>query len=210
MDGRGVQPRILPVAGQPLPPRHRTTRREAGPRIHEYSMAATRAELLSVRSYPAPPLATTARLARLRCNGIKRERNPMRPFHLDSSMKTMTGVFYPTGWMVLMFPGEQQARDAANKLEQSGIAGGDVLLMTPEDIRRDLMEAKGDENILPSAGTEGDTVRKFAEFARQGHYGLMVHAPKAEDSDRVTELLRGSGISYGQKYRHLVIEDIVA
>ena len=40
----------------------------------------------------------------------------MKPFHLDPSMKTMRGVFYPTGWMVLMFPGEQQARDAASKL----------------------------------------------------------------------------------------------
>lgn len=134
----------------------------------------------------------------------------MRPFHLDSSMTTMRGVFYPTGWMVLMFPGEQQARDAAKKLEDGGIAESDVLLLTPDDIRRDLMDAKGDENILPSAGTEGDTVRKFAEYARQGHYGLMVHAPKGEDSDRVMELLRGAGVSYGQKYRSLVIEDIVA
>lgn len=134
----------------------------------------------------------------------------MRPFHLESSMKTIRGVFYPTGWMVLMFPGEQQARDAARKLEDSGIAESDVLLLTPQDVQRDLMDAKGDENILPSAGTEGDTVRKFAEFARQGHYGLMVHAPKSDDSDRVLEQLRGSGMSYGQKYRSLVIEDLVA
>lgn len=134
----------------------------------------------------------------------------MRPFHLESSMKTMRGVFYPTGWMVLMFPGEQQARDAAKKLEDSGIAESDVLLLTPDDIRRDLMDAKGDENILPSAGTEGDTVRKFAEYASRGHYGLMVHAPKQENSDHVLELLRGAGMSYGQKYRSLVIEDIVA
>jgi hypothetical protein len=38
----------------------------------------------------------------------------------------------------------------------------------------------------------------------------MVHAPKAEASDRVLELLRGSGITFGQKYRHLVIEDVEA
>lgn len=134
----------------------------------------------------------------------------MRPFHLDSSMKTMRGVFYPTGWMVLMFPGEQQARDAAKKLEDSGVAGGDVLLVTPDDFRREIVGATGDNDMLPSAGTEGDTVRRFTELAREGHYGLMVHAPKQDDSDRLLELLRGSGISYGQKYRSLVIEDIVA
>ena len=133
----------------------------------------------------------------------------MKPFHLDSSMKTMRGVFYPTGWMVLMFPGEQEARDAARLLADGGLAEGDVMLLTPEDIRRDLLGAAGDDDMLPSAGTEGDTVRRFAEFARQGHHALMVHAPETKESDHVMELLRGCPVSYGQKYRKLVIEDIV-
>ena len=133
----------------------------------------------------------------------------MKPFQLDSSMRTMRGVFYPTGWLVLMFAGEQQARDAAKQLSDKGFAG-DVLLVTPEDFRRDIVGATGDDDMLPSAGTEGDTVRKFAQYAREGHYGLMVHAPKGDDSDRVLELLRGSGITFGQKYRHLVIEDVEA
>ena len=34
-----------------------------------------------------------------------------------------------------------------------------MLLLTPEDVRRDLMGATGDDDMLPSAGTEGDTVR---------------------------------------------------
>jgi len=46
----------------------------------------------------------------------------MRPFQLDSSMTTMRGTFYPTGWTVLMFPGEQQARDAAALLARNGAA----------------------------------------------------------------------------------------
>ncbi len=37
----------------------------------------------------------------------------------------------------------------------------------------------------------------------------MVHAPHAQDSDRVMALLEGCPISYAQKYRHLVIEDLV-
>jgi hypothetical protein len=121
----------------------------------------------------------------------------------------MRGVFYPTGWLVLMFAGEQQARDAAKLLADNGV-DGDVLLVTPEDFRRDIVGAAGDDDMLPSAGTEGDTVRKFAQYAREGHHGLMIHAPKGEDSDRVVELLRGSGVTFGQKYRHLVIEDVEA
>jgi len=133
----------------------------------------------------------------------------MRPFHLDSSMKTLRGVFYPTGWMVLMFPGEQQARDAARLLADQGMPEDDVMLMTPDDFRRDIIGVTGDEEILPSVGTEGDTVRRFAEFARQGHHGLMVHAPDHDQSDRVMAWLGDLPMSFGQKYRKLVIEDLV-
>jgi hypothetical protein len=133
----------------------------------------------------------------------------MRPFRLDSDMRTLRGVFYPTGWMVLMLPGEQQARDAARLLEQNGIGGDALMLMTPEDVRRELVGAEGDDNMLPSAGTEGDTVRNITELAAQGHHALMVHAPHQEDSDRVMAALKGVPIAYGQKYRKLVIEDLV-
>lgn len=133
----------------------------------------------------------------------------MRPFRLDSDMRTLRGVFYPTGWMVLMVPGEQQAGDAARLLEQAGISGDALMRLTPEDVLRELGGTEGDDSILPSAGTEGDTVRKITDLAAQGHHGLMVHAPHQEESDRVMAALQGVPISYGQRYRTLVIEDLV-
>ena len=134
----------------------------------------------------------------------------MRPFRLDPDMTTMRGTFYPTGWMVLMFPGEQQARDAAALLARAGVAEEALMMFTPADVRRQLLGAAGDDKIMPSAGTEGDTVRRFAELAAQGHHGLMVQVPHQEDADRVTGLLKDAPISYGQRYRKLVIEDVVA
>jgi hypothetical protein len=133
----------------------------------------------------------------------------MRAFHIDASMKTLRGVFYPTGWMVLMLPGEQAARDAARALEQAGIAGDAMMIMTPAEAQRELAGAKGDDNILPSAGSEGDTVRRITELAAQGHHALMVHAPHHADSERVMAALKDAPIAYGQRYRSLVIEDIV-
>lgn len=134
----------------------------------------------------------------------------MRPFHLDSGMKTMRGVFYPTGWMVLMFPGEQQAREAARILADKGLAEGDVMLASPAEFRREALGATGDDNLIPSVGTEGDTVRRFAELAAQGHHALFVHAPDSKQSDEILAWLSGCGIAYGQKYRKLVIEDVEA
>lgn len=133
----------------------------------------------------------------------------MKPFHLESDMKNMGGVFYPTGYMVLMFPGEREAREAGRLLADAGLAEEAVALITPADFRREILGATGDDHILPSAGTEGDTVRRFTELAQEGHHGLIIRAPSSEESDRVMAALKGAPISYGQRYRKLVIEDIV-
>jgi hypothetical protein len=134
----------------------------------------------------------------------------MRKFQLDSSMKTIRGTFYPTGWTVLMFPGEREARDAGQALADEGFGADALMLLTPQDVREQLVGATGDDSLLPSAGTEGDTVRRIADLAAHGHYGLMVHAPHQEESDRMMAVLKDLPISYGQKYRKLIIEDIVA
>lgn len=134
----------------------------------------------------------------------------MKPFQIEPGMLTMRGVFYPTGYMVLMFPSEDDARGAVQKLEDGGIDGGEVSLVPPETFQEEIARTVGNADIpLPSAGTEADTVRKFTELASQGHHAVMVHAPSAKESDRVMALLEGCNMSYGQKYRHLVIEDLV-
>jgi hypothetical protein len=134
----------------------------------------------------------------------------MKPFQLDSHMVTMRGVFYPTGYMVLMFPTEQDARDAVKMLKDDGLDEDEVSMLTPDAFQQDIVRTVGNADTpLPSAGTEGDTVRRFAELASQGHHALMIHAPDAADSDRVMAALANAKISYGQKYRKLVIEDLV-
>ena len=133
----------------------------------------------------------------------------MKQFTLESSMLTMGGVFYPTGYMFLMFPSEQDARNAQHLLEEDGLSDESISLLTPGMIQEQIARTVGSADIpMPSAGTEGDTVRQFSAYAGQGHHALLVHAPDARDSDHVMELLKDSRISYGQKYRQLVIEDL--
>lgn len=136
----------------------------------------------------------------------------MKPFHLEPSMVTLRGVFYPTGYMVLMFPTEKEAREAELALEAGGISDEETSLVTPEAFEEEIDRALGGDpdDRLPSVGTEADTVRRFRALARKGHHALIVHAPSAKISDRVMELLKGANISYGQKYRHLVIQDLVS
>jgi hypothetical protein len=134
----------------------------------------------------------------------------MKSFSIEPNMLTMRGVFYPTGYMFLMFPAEQDARGALRTLEDSGFSGDEVCLLTPEDVQEKIAHTVGSADMpLPSAGTEADTVRHFAQLASQGHHALLIHAPSAKESDHVMEVLKSSNMSCGQKYRHLVIEDLV-
>jgi hypothetical protein len=133
----------------------------------------------------------------------------MKPFELDPSMMTMGGVFYPTGHLFLMFPTQDQAKNAGKALVDAGFSADSMSLLTPEVIQGKITRTVGNADIpLPSAGTEADTVRVYADLASDGHYGLLVDASKAEDSDRVMEVLKDSGYSVAKKYRQLVIQDM--
>ena len=133
----------------------------------------------------------------------------MKQFALDSSMTTMSGVFYPTGHIFLMFPSLDAVRQAARSLTDGGVGPDDISMLTPEVIQQQITRTVGNADIpLPSAGTEADTVREFANLASSGHHGLLVHAPGGRDGDRVMQLLEGSGFSLAKKYRQLVIEDM--
>jgi hypothetical protein len=133
----------------------------------------------------------------------------MREFVLNDSMVNMSGVFYPTGYAVVMFPSEEDCRATAAALEQAGFSGDDVQHLSPATVFKEVSRTdKGNEEPMPSVGTESATVRTFAALARQGHHGLIVSANSAEDAERVMEIVRRVPFSLAQKYRTLVIEDL--
>jgi len=133
----------------------------------------------------------------------------MKTFEITPKMLTIGGVFYPTGYAVILFPEASHAGQAAQALEAADFAGDKVMLLPPETILREIGKVDGDSGAgLPSVGTEGHTVDKFVALARKGHHGVMVHAPSDEDTQRVTAALRGLPFSYGQKYHMLAMEDL--
>jgi hypothetical protein len=135
----------------------------------------------------------------------------MKTFSMDAGMTNMRGVFYPTGHMVLMLPTEGDARRACELLRADGVADMDLCVAHPEEFERQISEAIDDyeDMLLPSLGTEEETARRFRHLAHEGHHALIVHASSAMSSDHVLEVLRELPISYGQRYRFLVIEDLV-
>ena len=133
----------------------------------------------------------------------------MKNFQLSKDMLNLGGQFYPTGHIVAMFDGENEARAAARALVDASVPEDDISLITPEAMMRDVARTVGNADIpLPSAGTESDTVRRFSEPSAQGHYGLLIHVSREHDSDQVMAALTDHRPSHAQYYRRLVIEDL--
>ncbi|MEO6973533.1 MAG: RNA-binding protein [Rhodoferax sp.] len=133
----------------------------------------------------------------------------MKPFSLESSMLTIRGVFYPTGHLFVMLPLLEHAQALDRNLRASGYSGHEVMLLTPEVILGQIRKTvRDDTNPLPSAGSEGDTVREYERLARDGHHAVLIHAPSDKEAQHVMQAVRTVPFSYAQRYRHLVIEDM--
>ena len=133
----------------------------------------------------------------------------MQAFQMTPKMTSMQGVFYPTGYVFLMFPDAQTAEQAAQALTATGLDTQQAMLLTPEVILREIGKIDGKSTVtLPSVGTEGATVGKYIELAREGHHALMLKSSSDDDTQRVMEAVRQLPFSYAQKYHMLAIEDL--
>ena len=134
----------------------------------------------------------------------------MKPFSLAAGMTNMRGVFYhrPHGPHV---PDAGRCPARVRTAAPGRLSEDDLILASPQEFERQITGAtdEDDDMLLPSIGTEADTARQFRELAHQGHHALIVHASARLSSEHVLDLLRDMPISYGQRYRFLVMEDLV-
>jgi hypothetical protein len=130
----------------------------------------------------------------------------MKQFELTKKMISMGGTFYPTGYAFIMFPDAEDAKQVAQELE---VGSDGVMLLTPEEILTDIGHADGHSEVnLPRVGTEGATVHKYVDLAREGHHALMVPVPNQDATERIMTVVRKVPFSYAQKYHSLAIEDL--
>ena len=134
----------------------------------------------------------------------------MKHFKLDSHMiSALGGAFYPTGYSMVMFPSAEDANRIGHQLIDAGISGDDIYLLPPETILTEISPTVTDaDNPLPSAGTDGATVRAYTQLARQGHTGLLVKTKDETAAEQLMEKVRTVPYSIAQRYRRLVIEDL--
>ena len=130
-------------------------------------------------------------------------------FSLDPSMvATIGGAFYPTGYSMVMFPDEATAVAVATELSTE-LKDSQIFLLPPSTVFSQLTPTVSDaDDPLPSAGTEGATVRAYTKLAKEGHHGLLVETPNEDTAQQMMEVVRRHPYSIAQRYRMLVIEDL--
>lgn len=133
----------------------------------------------------------------------------MKEFELTDSMLTMGGTFYPKGYAFITFESEAMAHQVAKEVEAAVGNESDVMLLSPATILRKIGKIDGESEVdLPSVGTEGATVLKYVQLARQGHWALMVEVPSDEFSEQLMVAARKGPFSYAQRYHLLAMEDL--
>ena len=134
----------------------------------------------------------------------------MKHFTLDAHMTAaIGGAFYPTGYSMVMFPSADDASRVGHKLIDDGMSGDDIYLIPPKTILSEIASTVSDaDSPLPSAGTDGATVRAYEELALEGHTGLLVRTKDDAAAERLMEVVRSVPYSIAQRYRRLVIEDL--
>lgn len=134
----------------------------------------------------------------------------LQPFSLDPSMIALIGgSFYPTGYSFIMFPNLHDAQVVGEKLIAEGLVEEDIFLLPPESVLSQITPTVSNaDDPLPSAGTEGATVRAYTKLAREGHGALLVKTEDEDAAERLMELVRTVPYSIAQRYRLLVIEDL--
>lgn len=134
----------------------------------------------------------------------------MKPFSLDPSMRaTIGGAFYPTGYSMVMFAKPEDASRVGQQLIDNGMSADDIFLLPPQAVLSQITPTvELADDPLPSAGTEGATVRAYTKLAQEGHAALLVKTEDRETADKLMEAVRTVPYAMAQRYRTLVIEDL--
>ncbi|OUM00474.1 hypothetical protein [Variovorax sp. JS1663] len=135
----------------------------------------------------------------------------MKHFILDPHMcAAFGGAFYPTGHSMVMFPNADDASRVGHQLIDKGFSGDEVYLIPPKTLLAQISPTVRDDadTPLPSAGTDGATVRMYTKLAREGQTGLLVKTENRATAERLMEVVRQVPYSVAERYCRLVIEDL--
>jgi hypothetical protein len=119
------------------------------------------------------------------------------------------GAFKPVGHVVVAFPDDEAAQQAARELRGLGFGPEDILFYTGEEEGREMRDLLDNVSGTAEFGHEIVLMRRYCELAREGCGWLIVFAPEDEQAMRVSEVAQRHGARVAERYHRLVVEDLL-
>ena len=121
---------------------------------------------------------------------------------------TQFGVFKPTGHTLMAFRSHTELRRASQALADVGFGLNAMTEYSAEEMRLQASGELDGAGLMASFGYELDLLRLHKELAEQGCSFLIVDAPKPQQADMVTDVIRTIKPVAAQHYGRFLIEDL--
>jgi len=119
-----------------------------------------------------------------------------------------SGVFSPTGLIVMAFPNNDCAVMARAALLADGFKEIDVTRYTKEDVILECEKSSGNAANPLQMGQDAAKVEENLALAKEGCGFLVVHAPGDERSKQAVEVVQPYGLKFAEKYNRLTLEEL--
>lgn len=121
---------------------------------------------------------------------------------------TSFGAFSPTGYVVMAFESDGDAKQAALALRDNGFDETDVAYYSHDEIAAEF-EKSEEQSLNPlQIGQEIAKVDEYLALAKQGSGFLLLHAPEEEAAKGAIEIVRRFNLKFAEKYNRLTIEEL--
>ena len=119
------------------------------------------------------------------------------------------GTYNPVGHVLVALPSDTLVNEAKQALRDIGFDDEDMLHYSADEESAQMEHMLSHASQLSGFGYEVTLMRRYQQLAGEGCGWLLVYAPDAPHTDRVTEVAKRFGARSAVKYHWLVVEDLL-
>jgi hypothetical protein len=119
------------------------------------------------------------------------------------------GVFKPVGHTVIAYRSAADLQAAVDRLKVQGFVDADLVHYTPQQMIDQVDAELPSASPLASIGQDLNLIKAHRALAEKGCSFLVVHAPQAEQAERVAVIARSTRAVAAQHYGRFIVEELI-
>lgn len=120
------------------------------------------------------------------------------------------GAFYPTGYMVIAFERDEDARRTCHELRIGGYDEQDCAVRGPQEMAEQAQRNISRTGLMGRLGKSVAAIKQHARAAGNGATFLTIYAPDDIEADRVMNVVRRRPHVLAHRYQRFAIQDLAA